>query len=58
LQLLRIWGILFFGEATVQMLPDFCSNKIGFTVQVRRITHFIFKPVFVTVCAIKFIITS
>ncbi|MDR1971011.1 MAG: hypothetical protein LBQ46_03730 [Treponema sp.] len=30
-------GYPFFREVTVQMLPDSCSNKIGFSVQVRRI---------------------
>ncbi|MDR2406733.1 MAG: hypothetical protein LBE13_01265, partial [Bacteroidales bacterium] len=28
-----------FGEAAVQLLPDLCSHKIGFTVQIRRITQ-------------------
>jgi hypothetical protein len=32
-------GYTFFGVATVQMLPDLCSNKTGFTVQIRRILH-------------------
>jgi hypothetical protein len=32
-------GYTIFREATVQMLPDFCSDKIGFSVQVRRILH-------------------
>jgi hypothetical protein len=32
-------GYTFLGAATVQMLPDLCSNKIGLSVQIRRITH-------------------
>jgi hypothetical protein len=29
----------FFGEATVQMLPDLCSNNFGLSVQISRILH-------------------
>jgi hypothetical protein len=36
-------GYTFFGEATVQMLPDLCSNKIGLSVQISRITQPLMK---------------
>jgi hypothetical protein len=36
-------GYLLFGAATVQMLPDLCSDKIGFTVQIHRITQQLLK---------------